>query len=118
MKKLISVLVITVLLSSCISGSKPQRDSIAEITGTKVICKESGRYIGWPTITRTKSNELLIVFSGNRDAHICPYGVTQMVRSNDSGITWSAPVIVNNTPLDDRDAGILETNNGILLISW
>ncbi len=118
MKKLISVLVIILFISSFLSGSNPQRDSIAEIFGTKVICKEPGRYIGWPTITRTKSNELLIVFSGNRDAHICPYGITQMIRSNDNGVTWSAPVTINNTPLDDRDAGILKTKSGTLLVSW
>lgn len=118
MKKLISILILTALITSCLSGSKPRKDSIAEIIGTKVICKEPSRYIGWPTIAKTKSNELLVVFSGNRDAHICPYGVTQMVRSNDQGVTWSVPVTINNTPLDDRDAGILETSNGTLLVSW
>jgi len=118
MKITISLLVIIASLSACYPGNKFQRDSIAGIIGTKVICKEPGRYIGWPTITRTKYNELLIVFSGNRDAHICPYGITQMVRSHDNGITWSAPVTINNTPLDDRDAGILETKSGTLLVSW
>jgi hypothetical protein len=118
MKKLISILILSIAINSCLSGSKPQKDSIAEIIGTKVICKEPGRYIGWPTIAKTKTNELLVVFSGNRDAHICPYGVTQMVRSIDQGVTWSAPSTINNTPLDDRDAGILETTNGTLLVSW
>lgn len=118
MKKQILIPFLITLISSCLSGSKPQKDSFAEIMGTKIICKQPGRYIGWPTISKTKSNELLIVFSGNRDAHICPYGVTQMVRSSDNGITWSAPVTINNTPLDDRDAGILETKPGTLLVSW
>jgi hypothetical protein len=118
MKKSLIVLVVIFSVTSCLSGKKPEGGSAAQIIGTKVICKEPGRYIGWPTITRTKSNELLIVFSGNRDAHICPYGITQMVRSRDNGITWSEPVTINNTPLDDRDAGILETTNGTLLVSW
>lgn len=84
----------------------------------KILCKQPERYIGWPTITRTKSGELLVVFSGSRDAHICPFGITQMIRSTDNGKTWSAPETINNTPLDDRDAGILETKNGTLLVSW
>ena len=117
MKKVLSP-ILFLLLFSCISAEKKEKVSIATVIGTKVICKQPNRYIGWPTITKTKSNELVIVFSGNRDGHICPYGITQMVRSKDNGITWSSPETINNTPLDDRDAGILETNKGTLLVSW
>ena len=101
-------------------GSNPYMEvtDYAEIISTRVICKQPGRYIGWPTITQTRSGELLVVFSGNRDAHVCPFGITQMIRSNDNGKTWSEPETINNTPLDDRDAGILETNSGTLLVSW
>ncbi len=59
----------------------------AKILETRVICKEPGRYIGWPTIAKTMSGELLVVFSGDRDAHVCPWGKTQMVRSRDDGKT-------------------------------
>ena len=90
----------------------------ATILETKVICKEPDRYIGWPTIIKTKSGELLAVFSGNRDGHICPYGVNQLIRSTDNGKTWTKPVTINNSPLDDRDAGLLETKTGTLLLSW
>jgi Neuraminidase (sialidase) len=41
-----------------------------------------------------------------------------MVRSRDDGKTWSAPETINNTPLDDRDAGILVTNRGTIIVSW
>jgi hypothetical protein len=85
---------------------------------TGVICKQPGRYIGWPTILRTSKDELIVTFSGDRDAHVCPWGKTQMVRSSDSGKTWSDVITINNTPLDDRDAGILETRKGTLLVSW
>jgi len=83
-----------------------------------VICREPGRYIGWPTIARAAEGELLIVFSGDREAHVCPFGKTQLVRSRDGGKTWSEPVTVNDTPLDDRDAGILVTRKGTVLVSW
>ena len=95
-----------------------EKNGIAIHLETKVICKEPGRYIGWPTIAKTRSNELLAVFSGNRDEHVCPYGITQMVRSIDNGKTWSTPETINNTPLDDRDPGVLETIKGTLLVSW
>lgn len=90
----------------------------ATIINTKVICKEPNRYIGWPTVAKTKSGELLAVFSGNRDGHICPYGITQLIRSEDKGKTWTKPATINNSPLDDRDAAILETKQGTLLVSW
>jgi photosystem II stability/assembly factor-like uncharacterized protein len=83
-----------------------------------VICKQAGRYIGWPTIARTADGELLIAFSGDREAHVCPFGKTQLVRSRDGGKTWSEPATVNDTPLDDRDAGILVTSKGTLLVTW
>ena len=96
----------------------PDDAGIARILETKVICKQPGRYIGWPSITRTDGGELLAVFSGERDGHVCPFGVTQMIRSQDNGRTWSEPVIINNTPLDDRDAGIIQTSQGTLLVTW
>ncbi|MFA6561235.1 MAG: sialidase family protein [Verrucomicrobiia bacterium] len=85
---------------------------------TGVICKQMGRYIGWPTIVRTSKGELIVTFSGDRDAHVCPWGKTQMVRSADNGRIWSDVVTINNTPLDDRDTGIIETSKGTLLVSW
>ena len=94
------------------------KKSIATHIETKVLCKQENRYIGWPTVTKTKSDELLAVFSGDRDQHVCPYGIVQMIRSQDNGETWSEPETVNNTPLDDRDAGILETKDGALVVSW
>ena len=42
----------------------------AEIISNKVICKEPGRYIGWPTIVRASAGELIVVFSGDRDDHV------------------------------------------------
>ena len=90
----------------------------ARIYATRIICQQPGRYIGWPTITKTHSGELLTVFSGDRDAHVCPWGKTQLIRSQDNGESWSHPVTINNTPLDDRDAGIIETEDGTLVVSW
>lgn len=90
----------------------------AEIIETKVICKETDRYIGWPSIVKTSTGELIAVFSGDRDLHVCPWGVTQLIRSRDNGKTWTSPITINNTPLDDRDAGIIETRNGTLVVSW
>jgi len=89
-----------------------------EIIESKVICKQPGRYIGWPTIGKTETGRLLVVFSGDRDLHMCPFGKTQLVTSDDGGKTWSEPVTINNTPLDDRDAGICITPSDTIVVSW
>jgi sialidase-1 len=90
----------------------------ATILSKKVICKQPDRYIGWPTICKTEDGALLVVFSGDRDEHVCPWGKTQIVRSTDNGESWSEPSTINNTPLDDRDAGIIQTKRGTLLVAW
>lgn len=89
-----------------------------EVLATRVLCREPGRYIGWPSIVRTNTGELIAGFSGDRDEHVCPWGVTQLVRSHDGGVTWSEPETITNTPLDDRDVGIIETQRGTLLVAW
>jgi len=90
----------------------------AEIIESRVICRQPGRYIGWPTIAKANDGELFVVFSGDRDAHVDPFGKTCLMRSADRGATWSEAVVVNNTPLDDRDAGICVAPDGSLVVSW
>jgi hypothetical protein len=38
--------------------------------------------------------------------------------STDEGRTWSEPRVINNSPLDDRDAGLVHLGAGRLLVSW
>jgi len=96
----------------------PRVQARAELIWTKALCKEPGRYIGWPTVCRAQNGDLLVVFSGDRDEHVCPWGKVQMVRSTDGGKTWGAPVNICNTILDDRDAGIVSLNDGTLVMAW
>lgn len=123
----------------------PTENDFATILETKVICREPGkylgdgteygvdtrthpiikkrvieadRYIGWPTLAKTNEGELIVAFSGDRDAHVCPWGKTQIIRSSDQGKNWSLPETITSTPLDDRDAGIIHTKKGTLLVSW
>ena len=75
-----------------------------------VICsmpKEKFGYFGWPSIARQADGTLIVAASGFRNQHVCPWGRTVVCKSHDDGATWSAPIVVNNTPLDDRDAGVI-----------
>jgi len=74
-------------------------------------------YHGWPTLTRRRNGELLVVCSGGRKSHVDPFGQVELIRSRDNGRTWTWPRIVLDGPLDDRDAGVLETRKGTLLIT-
>jgi sialidase-1 len=94
------------------------KEQNAEIISTQVICKQSGRYIGWPTIGKAPNGEILVVFSGDRDAHVDPFGKTFLMRSRDNGQSWDEPELINDTPLDDRDAGICICSDGTVLVSW
>ena len=90
----------------------------AEILWTRAICCEKGRYIGWPTVCRLKNGDVIAVFSGDREAHVCPFGKVQLVRSADDGETWSAPTTIANGPIDDRDAGIVQMPDGTLVVTY
>ena len=89
----------------------------AEIIWTHPIRK--AEYIGWPTVMRRRSGELIASYSGNREAHVCPYGREELIRSFDGGETWTQkPEIFHNSIIDDRDCGITELANGDLLAAW
>ncbi len=81
------------------------------------ISQQPAYYHGWPTLARRRSGELLVAYSGGREAHVCPYGRVELIRSRDDGRTWTFPEVILDTAIDDRDAGILETPSGALLVT-
>lgn len=95
---------------------------LAEAADTKrenarVISWKPPLYHGWPTLARRANGELLLVFSGGRESHVCPFGRVELMRSQDQGQTWRWPQVVYDGPIDDRDAGVLETPKGTILIT-
>jgi len=100
-----------------VHSSVPAEQPLAEILSEVVICKQPQRYIGWPTIASAGNGDLVVVFSGDRDWHVCPWGKIFLTRSSDGGNTWTEPEVVVDTPLDDRDAGLVRLSDGNLLLS-
>ncbi len=92
-----------------------QGSELAEIGEARVVSHLKHRYHGWPTLAKRSDGELLLVCSGGREAHVCPFGRVELMRSSDSGQTWSWPRVIMDGPIDDRDAGIMETAKGTLL---
>lgn len=63
-------------------------------------------YFGWPTVARLQDGRIAVTASGFRRRHVCPFGKTVIAYSSDEGKTYTAPVPVIDTCLDDRDGGI------------
>jgi sialidase-1 len=89
----------------------------AEILETRVVSQQPAMYHGWPTLARRKNGQLLLVCSGGREAHVCPFGRVELMTSDDGGKSWTYPRVLIDGPIDDRDAGILETAKGTLLVT-
>jgi hypothetical protein len=82
------------------------------------MAKERLGYFGWPTVARMTDGTLLVASSGLRSCHVCPWGKTVLNVSTDDGQSWSAARAINDSPLDDRDAGIVSLGGQRLLVSW
>ncbi len=82
---------------------------------TKVISFQPQLYHGWPTLARRSNGELLLAWSGGREAHVCPFGRVDWMKSFDEGKTWTWPRTLLDGPSDDRDAGVVETADGSIL---
>ena len=75
-------------------------------------------YFGWPSVARMADGTLVAAASGMRNRHVCPWGKTVLATSRDEGETWSEPRAINDSPIDDRDAGIVDAGGGVWLVSW
>lgn len=75
-------------------------------------------YHGWPTCALLPDGRIMVVSSADRVGHVCPFGKVVAYESGDCGESWSEPRILADGPLDDRDAGILVTRSGTILVNW
>ncbi len=96
--------------------------NIKKMSETKVIMSNTygkAKYFGWPSVARLQSGKIAVVASGYRYAHICPFGKAVISYSEDEGATYTVPAPIIDTPLDDRDAGILAFGeNNVIVTSF
>lgn len=97
--------------------SQVRAASSFKVREIKVISHQPNLYNGWSTLARRRNGELLLAVSGGREAHVCPFGRVELMRSPDGGKTWAWPQVLIDGPTDDRDAGVLETSGGALLVT-
>jgi hypothetical protein len=102
-----------------VAGERRGKAAVSEPTRieTTAISHLPHLYHGWPTLARRQNGQLLLVYSGGREAHVCPFGRVELMQSDDEGQTWTWPRVLLDGPIDDRDAGVLETPQGSILIT-
>ena len=91
------------------------------LSAPRVICENPEspyNYFAWPTVTRLPDGRLMLVSSGFRMRHVCPFGKVAACYSEDEGESWSAPEILFNSPLDDRDAGIAVDGDRVIVTTF
>lgn len=110
--KRIGFLAVLCFTAAVASGADAPKFTVLE---TKTISADAENYHGWPTLVRRTNGQMIVVCSGGREGHVCPFGRVDMYVSDDDGGTWTWPRTILDSELDDRDAGILETKNGTLL---
>ncbi len=96
--------------------SQPPAPAV-KIHERRVISQQPHLYHGWPTVARQRSGKLLLVYSGGREAHVCPFGRVELMRSHDEGQSWTWPEVLLDSPIDDRDSGVLETAADSILVT-
>lgn len=88
-----------------------------EVLEVRVISHQAEHYHGWPTVARRRNGQLLLVCSGSREQHVCPFGRVELMVSSDEGRSWGWPQVLLDSAIDDRDAGVVETAKGSLLVT-
>ena len=85
-----------------------------------IVCRMPYRifsYFAWPSVACADDGTLMVACSGLRTAHVDPFGKVVMYKSTDNGKTWSGPHLLIDTPLDDRDAGIVNIGNSEFIVT-
>lgn len=91
-----------------------------KILSRRILCENPTspfNYFGWPSITRLPDGALAMACSGFRMRHVCPFGKGIISYSRDEGQSWTRPAPVIDTPLDDRDSGVVSFGNGRVIFT-
>ena len=75
------------------------------------VYESRAEYCAWPSLGRTSRGDLIVLFTRSEE-HLGPDGAVVLCRSRDNGLTWEKPVVVRDTPIDDRESGLTFMRDG------
>ena len=76
------------------------------------------KYNAWPSLAVGDNGWLYAVASGLRMSHVDHAGKNIMWVSFNEGKTWTPPIVVYDSKIDDRDPGLINLGGGKMLMSW
>ncbi len=74
-------------------------------------------YFGWPSTVKMNDGKIIVGASGFRLGHVCPFGKGVLSFSYDNGKSFTNPVVVIDTVLDDRDVGLCRFGDKGLIVT-
>jgi hypothetical protein len=86
----------------------------ADVVGHFTIYESPGEYCAWPSVARTSTGDIIVLFTRTEE-HLGPDGAILLSRSTDNGSTWRPPVVIVDSPIDDRESGITTLRDGRIL---
>lgn len=93
---------------------------IETIGKTEIIMSNNNskhNYFGWPSIVKMKDGTIIAGASGYRLEHVCPFGKGVIAYSYDNGNSFTRPIPVIDTVLDDRDVGLCRFGENSLIVT-
>lgn len=96
----------------------PPMPTPSKVLGHQTIYHDPEYYSAWPALVRAGNGDLLLSFTRTGE-HLHPSGTLVTMRSSDNGLTWSDPVVVYNSIIDDRENGLTVLPDGrIVMHIW
>ncbi len=78
------------------------------------VYESPSEYCAWPSLARTQGGDIIVLFTRSEE-HLGPDGAILLSRSSDNGETWLAPILVLDSPIDDRESGITMLRDGRII---
>ena len=107
----LSFFAILLCASPVSSQDIPGPGSRADVIRHLSIYESPSEYCAWPSVARTSGGDLIVLFTRTEE-HLGPNGAILLSLSTDNGKTWLQPIVLLDTPIDDRESGITTLRDG------
>ena len=108
---------VLLFLSALVASTAIARNCPPVIERHLTIYEKRDEYCAWPAIARTADGDIVVLYTRTEE-HLGPDGQILLSRSTDNGESWLPPVVIYDTPIDDRESGVTRLRDGRLLAHY